>query len=88
MSIKHTPAPWESKNGIIFVTYGKSIATVHTQISDEYEDVDIEAHANAKLIAAAPELLEALRNVRLHMTAYIPEKVFDLIDNAIKKATI
>ena len=45
-----------------------------------------EALANAKLIASAPDLLEALQEVRKHMNAYIPEKVFDLVDQAIEKA--
>lgn len=45
-----------------------------------------EALANAKLIASAPDLLEALQEVRKHMNAYIPEKVFYLVDQAIEKA--
>lgn len=47
---------------------------------------DDESEYNAKLIASAPDLLEALQEVRKHMNAYIPEKVFDLVDKAIEKA--
>jgi len=36
---------------------------------------------------AAPDLLEALIEVKKHMTAHIPERVFDIVNNAINKAT-
>lgn len=56
----------------------KSICSINTNDED---------NSNAKLIVEAPKLLEALIEVRKHMTAHIPEKVFDLIDNVINKAT-
>jgi N-acetyl-anhydromuramyl-L-alanine amidase AmpD len=58
--LKHTPGPWEFNGGrqVVF------------QDSERYKDCDLwdiqyedesEMKANAKLIAAAPELLEALK---------------------------
>ena len=91
LEFKGTKGSWELRGCRIFVkdTF-LSIAEVHVQ--SNYEAVtfkpkkDVEAEANAKLIASAPDLLEALQEVRKHMNAYIPEKVFDLVDQAIEKA--
>ncbi|MCP4054524.1 MAG: hypothetical protein GY739_15985, partial [Mesoflavibacter sp.] len=41
--------------------------------------------ANAKLIAAAPELLESLQELKKH--ANLTSHQYKLIDNVIKKAT-
>ena len=50
----HTPGPWEAEGDYVFapiVGYDARIARV----------TDIDSEANARLIAAAPDLLEALR---------------------------
>lgn len=71
METKHTPGPWEaidSKHGLLVRTespsktkYGASryaaIGGFESGDKDQYE----EAKANARLIAAAPELFEALK---------------------------
>jgi hypothetical protein len=55
MKTNHTPGPWEQSNRLIFGSTAAPIATVHKHQSP------IVTQANASLIAAAPELLEALR---------------------------
>lgn len=57
---KHTPGPWDLHKNGVYVTakdaFGRLIAQSFT--SDAVEEA--EAKANAHLIAAAPDLLEAL----------------------------
>ena len=63
---KHTPAPWEFKNGIIqevsqnseTVQVKRTLASINT-----FGILSKESEANAKLIAAAPILLEALKQI-------------------------
>lgn len=60
MKTQHTPGPWLHDDGHIFIDQKgreyNSIATVY----DIYTN-DGRAESNTKLIAAAPELLEALK---------------------------
>lgn len=69
MEFKGTKGVWNIRGNKIFVDDSYiSIATVHVQ--SNYEEItfkpkqDIEAEANAALIAKAPELLEML--IKLH----------------------
>lgn len=65
MSIKHTVGPWHTSAGIIIAPNLAAIATIPTGagcVRCAAASAD-EAHANARLIAAAPELLEALQAV-------------------------
>lgn len=55
---KHTPGPWESINGYIFPIKGEKICIMTAMGSKGSE-----REANARLIAAAPELLEALQSI-------------------------
>jgi hypothetical protein len=57
MSTKHTPGPWSDRNGRIFQTDREelTIANVGRAFDGDYSP------ANARLIAAAPDLLEALQ---------------------------
>ena len=60
MISKHTPGPWdmdEGDYGIYQIETSDQIAEVFSHHPDE------ELKANARLIAAAPELLEALREL-------------------------
>ena len=61
MTTQHTPGPWTVTNsGLSIKSSGHSI---HDRIADVYhseKSAEID-RANARLIAAAPELLEALK---------------------------
>ena len=81
---KHTPGPWyQSSTGnhqglVVAETNGENIAAVYDK-------------ANAALIAAAPEMLEALRKLKdsTSADAYIPDwqtLVRGISDAAITKA--
>lgn len=96
---KHTPGPWEfggkfsrevyeKRDGIEICTVpqGDSFCADGCQC-DECE----ERYANARLIAAAPELLEALSQIVNHATKYggaplAAVKMFDRARAALAKA--
>lgn len=72
--LKHSPSPWFiSKDGedyMIETTSGaRAIATIEGSVYEERDE------ANAKLIAAAPTMLEALQNL---ITEISPAYNFDL----------
>lgn len=64
---KHTPGPWKvyAECDQIVVAedsvYGVQVADCGKPNGDEYQPREGEAEANARLIASAPELLEALK---------------------------
>lgn len=70
MTAKHTPGPWNhGEDGFVYSPCGK-----YTLADPHYADLDIdEREANARLIAAAPELLaaceQALKVVDAHRRA-------------------
>jgi hypothetical protein len=78
---KHTPGPWTAEHGSDDYFY---VAT-----EDGVSFPRDEQKANAHLIAAAPEMLEALKLVRESGLAdeYGASAVEDAINAAIKKAT-
>jgi hypothetical protein len=57
MSAKHTPGPWDSSTYEVEANDGTLICNMSGWKSPEA------SKANARLIAAAPELLEALKNI-------------------------
>lgn len=64
---KHTPGPWEIEEHYHF-SYRWVSGPKHSQLAQvvwcmEGDDRSPECEANAHLIAAAPELLEALENL-------------------------
>jgi hypothetical protein len=82
---KHTPGPWDFEgfeqvagNGVF---YGGLI------VGDDGETVVAQCVAahNARLIAAAPELLEALKNLE-NDDGSIPAHAWALVQSAIAKA--
>lgn len=93
---KHTPGPWSyrywnncSDNNLL---EGYSISTDGHLVPMNTAEGDVyEAEANARLIAAAPDLLEALLSTRDHIDMNALEvshcKDAEKIRQAIKKAT-
>ena len=83
---KHTPGPW------FCTATGESYAHVSTH-PDEYGNIATfwsgmgkNAHANARVAAAAPELLEAVRELlATHPAAYRdPNPIDNRTDNAVR----
>lgn len=81
-AVRHTPGPWTwgagfkfgDSTGDLFGLGGRSVLS-----SASYENMWLSAYdrpvdaANARLIAAAPELLEALREAHIAMWGVTPE---------------
>lgn len=92
---KHTPGPWEYRENCIYPTSRqRCIARLDWHIRDEVDD------ANARLIAAAPDMLEALYEAEEYFdnradadhdeTGFVPNeemKLLAVVRAAIAKAT-
>jgi hypothetical protein len=72
--VKHTPGPWRAEFGEAIVVKGADGARVAIATNlDRYGRRDTnEVEANARLIAASPELLEALRELHEAESARFP----------------
>lgn len=85
---KHTPGPWSyytepQPNGCPIVgAMGLMVAQLAHSIN--YNDQSATAIANARLIAAAPELLESLKTAHAHIA---DDALRASIGNLIAKAT-
>ena len=80
MEHKHTPGPW-SINGNKIDGNGYHIVSVNSHRTSEGE-------ANARLIAAAPELLEIVKSILADdMMQYLPAEYIEKIRSSIAKAT-
>lgn len=97
MSTKHAAGPWVvkrslSKNAfnVIGIVPGSKYKIAQCPFVPDSLDED-EAEANAKLIASAPKLLEALKKIRNYFgendKTVAEHKMFAIADEAIKKAT-
>jgi hypothetical protein len=91
---KHTPGPWTAKMSkwheeSLLVQAGMPSNRVLARFGSATEPLDDTDRANARLISAAPEMLEALKLVRESGLAdeYGASAVEDAINAAIKKAT-
>jgi K+/H+ antiporter YhaU regulatory subunit KhtT len=91
----HTPAPWRAGTGItndgarVVVSEDGRIADVHVRDENApkknlWQFEDAEREANARLIAAAPDLLAALENI--NKFPRVPEVVREVCRAAIAKA--
>lgn len=104
MKTKHTRGEWSNKNGLIYrrdwrelYEYGGGLAgekpIAYIMGAGFYTDEEIEA--NAKLISAAPDLLEAAIKVKnlvddgriMFDDSHSSILIFDDLIKAIKKAT-
>jgi hypothetical protein len=65
---QHTPGPWEEVGLVIYGPDNIRIADVESRRGDATYD---EAEANARLIADAPELLDALKGVLRDAEGYL-----------------
>lgn len=65
---KHTPGPWRAQEDVVFLGGN---ASMH----DESTWINCNTAANARLIAAAPELLEALKELVAWDLESLPEEV-------------
>lgn len=75
---KHTPGPWDVNEGD-FGIYQLETSDQIAEVFSHHPPAELEA--NARLIAAAPELLEALKHARSQMLH--PDQ---MIDEAIAKS--
>ena len=90
MKTEHTPGEWHAHDGQIYpIETGKTLALIPYFNKD-----DKEHQANAQLIAAAPELLEALKEVAAFEKRgadkgepRIGTGIMSIINAAIRKAT-
>lgn len=82
--IKHTPGPWRQHK-----SQGKLYASVRGPCNELVADCgsrsDLLAQANARLIAAAPELLETLISLRFTVKTAVESGLvkFDVNDNPL-----
>lgn len=85
---KHTPGPWTYHVGLDYISIESANEHDNSFICEwrHFSDDDGESEANAKLIAAAPELLETLERIKPY-TGYLPSGFKEEVENAIKKAT-
>jgi len=90
MKTEYTSGLWHTTGNEIRANSGLILAKLyeHLPINQSIE----EARSNLRLMAAAPELLEALENVQrdinwmLNNRQFLNQDVFNYLDEAIKKA--
>ena len=89
METKHTPGPWmiaESDERFVYALNEKGFNRFCAQVQDAHTDIS-ELQANARLIAAAPELLEALNRAVMNYGHVMNAQDRKFIGEAIAKAT-
>ena len=90
METKHTQGEWEiskNQNQGVRINVGSDPIKMTTICSLSGSPREEEVNANAKLIAAAPDMLDALIKIKEIGGFSSDGKIGILINNAIKKAT-
>lgn len=90
---KGTPGPWEADRNNV---HSGRIATIHHCIGNDWveiwspnwPDTEEKQEANAKLISAAPDLLEALISARKELEMYEGELTGEVYNNPAINAAI
>lgn len=88
MKTEHTPGPWGYQLGAVVDSEGYLVADIRSRWDDGMEGEDYH-FANAALIAAAPDLLEAAQSALDCIMKHIPATEFaprDCLRAAIAKA--
>lgn len=60
MKARHTPGPWRVESGLVVNAAGHEIAYTHGAGTEVFRPTEMDA--NARLMSAAPELLEVLKS--------------------------
>ena len=86
---KHTPGPWKVTEGQrtlanVSATTKRGLTKSVAQVGGFFRD---DREYNARLIAAAPELLEALQDAVEYLKNHLPDEVLASHRAAIAKAT-
>lgn len=89
---QHTPGPWEVENGTNVIVpvnvAGEDVACLVASVADgQLYNCPQTAYANAKLIAAAPDLLEAATRVFYALEGTEQSLLRGILSAAIAKAT-
>ena len=86
----HTPGPWAADPVTLMVTSERGlVCVVEDRVHADYDN-SAEIEANARLIASAPDLLAALRELEQLVTSHIVEEADNWCRSAraaIRKAT-
>ncbi|MBN7763532.1 hypothetical protein JYP52_20540 [Nitratireductor aquibiodomus] len=85
----HTPGPWlVEPHGKTYALYSRRDDRYHGLRLVNLDDGDHNFEANARLIAAAPDMLEALKQARGWLQGWASaEREIAIIDAALSKAT-
>ena len=73
-----TPGKWTQKDSCIVTEHGLNLCLIGARSNLEYPHWGIESRANAKLMAASPEMLEILKEV-FQFTGSCPQSTLDKI---------
>ena len=90
MTTQHTPGPWFANDSLqLFAETGQHLASLDSS-TEGFDGGTL--YANARLIAAAPDLLAALIELDAHMLnetpiGTYPSGTFEVVRAAIAKAT-